>query len=530
MAEFFYNFVVFKTDSGYFSPYWPWRHHTIYTVKSETEYTDKSFAFVASRLALAERVMLFSATAITHIVAYEHEPGKLYDAQTQTHTIVSRRLLYDGQLFGIGGARPGREIDAFYGLRWRRNRKEGKNIDGYLPACVGYDDVFNREAKGKNRGKLLLNMKGPLASRAFPFYANQLAAMPQIQDRFAIDRFGMLRDFGEITSGRLIGCATDNSRLRRRYYSPGAKTKWLETIMERAQRDMFTALRVYHGHMNDFNHLWGHHSYPPFSAGQENFRRLATLWYPLMKKFGYRDIPEQPQHIKDLWVMPVGVEVIPDGSLKWKSHGRQIDSCLRELYNCHQWLAYFFSDGGYYRWRRQVWPDDATRTALIYADWDNVTEIFFKVVDCYNVLNLILLVHDQPELRGVFGPKSRIKPPSVPMNATSYPASVPYEPFQEIYPFPREPFLTTPEPPAPIDPPPESEVIAWDSGPPEIPWDDGNDSWAYQIKEAVRTALAKLEGVRRLAGKARKLFPWYRKVPIEKIPPQNDEVLNPFDD
>jgi hypothetical protein len=171
----------------------------------------------------------------------------------------------------------------------------------------------------------------------------------------------------------------------------------------------------------------------------------------------------------------------------------------------------------------------AERALDMYNEWDNITAIYFKIVDSINVLSLILLVEEASTPRGKMGPVQR---PNLYYSKSanySYPASVPYVPMIEIYPIDKDPFLTTAQPQPPLDEP-EVEDIPWDSGPEDIPWDEGGEAWAAAMRERVRVALAKLEFVRRWIGKIRKTMIWYRAMPIEKFAPKNDQSQNPFKD
>jgi hypothetical protein len=539
MIDFFYNFVVYKKDTQVMSQYNEIPQVSRYTILDDHEYDEKSFSFVASRLVLAERVMLFDKTQITHAVVFEHEPGKLFDADTVTHTLLPARFVYQSLPIALPGARLGRSIDVFHGLQWKRNSRIGKPLQGYFPGCVGPEDAWNPTRGPNSRGAILLDTQGALATRCWPFFANQLAAMPQIKDDFSIDRFGELKQFEPATGGRKLSHVSDMARIRMRHVKFLPHKFYTNGIMYRAHDRMFAALREYHLRMNTYNHRWGDGQLPPAGAAYQQFYRLASIWYPLMKMFGYQVDDSVHGGLAAEWNQgnwygrpaPIGV--------RWKSHGRQIDSCLRMLFNCHQWLKYYWGFGKpanpsgyiYFWWRSQQWPNSTLLYQAVYDDWDNITALYFKILDCINVLSEIMLINEVAPARGVAGPWVYTKPSRTKKTTKSYPSAVPFEPMIEVLPFPREPFLTTPPPPATEEAVPVAEDIPWDSGPPGESWDDeDSDDWAAQMREGVRVALAKLEFVRRWIGKIRKQMIWYRAMPIEKLAPQNDESQNPFDD
>jgi hypothetical protein len=538
MIFYYYNFVVYKKDVGVLGKYNEILHSTTYTVRSDHEYDDKSFSFVASRLVLAERVMLFNVTKITHVVVYEFHAGKLWDADTVTHTLLPKTSLYDGYNFELAGARAGRTVDGFHGLQWRRNSRVGAAYQGYFSACIGPDDAFNPTRGPLDRGAILLNMAGPLVTRCWPFFANQLAAMPQIQEEYSIDRFGKPKYFDRHTSGRRIEHVSDMARLRLRHLKYFPHNYYVDNIMLRAQKKMFAALREYFLRMNQFDHAWGDGHLPPSGAAYQEFHSLSSLWYPLMKIFGYKVDDALHGYLAAQWNEGNWYGgPIPSG-VRWKSHGRQIDSCLRMLFHCHQWLRYYWGFGKptsypfylYRWWRSHEWNNSQELYQAVFDDWDNITAIYFKVCDCINVLSQILLITEPVPTRGAAGAFVYPKPSRQKKANTSYPSAVPFEAMLEVLPFAREPWLQTPPPAPPPEALPASEAIAWDNGATEVPWDDGNESEWYAMQEAVRVALAKLEFVRRWVGKIRRQMPWYRSVPIEKIPPAQDESLNPFVD
>jgi hypothetical protein len=538
MPEYFYNFVLFKQKIYSQDVYASWRYFSSYSVKSDNEYNGISLQFIASRLVLAERVMTFENTEFSHVVVYEHQDGALYDANTITHTLLSYKLLFGNDDAPIMGVRGGYHLDSFYGLQWRRNADEGKQFQGYFPACVGMDDVFNPTRTWGIKGTTLLRIDGPLVRRCFPLYAQQLAEIPQVQDEYSIDRFGKMQHFGKHTSGRKLNHVTDNVRFRARRHKQGPQTAWLEGIMAKADGLKILALREYQARMTQFDHAWGDGHLPPYGAGYGNFHGLASLWYPLMVGLGYDVDTEVHGWLADDWTDPWGGYAPEPGTLRWRSHGRQIDHCLRTLFNCQQWLNYYWAfqmphDPPYHLyswWRSQAWQIGEELYQAIYDDWDNVTAIYFAIVDAVNVLQMILMLRES-RTQGVWsGPLNYLPAPQAKWPVNSYPATVPMMPFYEVYPLAREPWLETPDPI-----PPDIEIVAaedipWDSGGFEAEWGEEEEDWAADFKAAIRTALAKLEFCRQWIGKIRTEMPWYRGMPMEKLAPENDEVKNPFDD
>jgi hypothetical protein len=537
MSDFIYNFVVFKMNAGPAGQYFPYRFFTSYTVKSATEYDEKSMSFVASRLVLAERVMLFGETRITHVVVYEHRDGKIYDSETETHTLLSPEAIFDGQFFNIGGARQVPSVDIFHGLQWKRNKRKGKCFEGYFGGCVGHDDAYNPSRTEKDTGGIKLRLDGPLGRRCWPFYAGQLAYLPQVQESISIDRFGEVKEFGEFTSGRLIGHVINNSRLRSRRQSVGPKTQWMETILRRGQTEMFTSLSEYHESMNRFDHRWGDHHYPENLAAAAAFHRLASIWYPLMRAFGYEIDEVKHSYLQMYWGMPSGIEEVEANTLRWRSHSKEIDSCLAMLFNCHQWIRYYWGAGSvsgvfgpnYYRWRGLTWNDGEARSNAIYEDWDNLTAVYFKAVDAFNVLQMILLLKEPNINRGVFGPISHDKLGIVAGSPITFPSSVPFTPMLEVYPFQREPFIKTEASNVASVAIPEArpdEELPFDSGPSD---EEEDEDWQTRFDNATKTVLQKFEFIRRWIGKIRKTMPWYRAMPIEKLSPKlSEDPENPL--
>jgi hypothetical protein len=536
MPKFIYNFVVNHIDAGTSFSARRYRFRTMYTAMSDKEYDDKSFSFVASRLVLAERVMLFGETQITHVVVFEHRPRKWYDSQTVTHTLLPAQALTDILRVSLGGARAGREVDALYGLQWKRHSKVGKRFQGYFPACVGPDDATNPTRRYKDNGCILLHPEGPVYSRCWPFYADQLAQMPQIQDRYSIDRFGRLRDFGEHTSGRRADFVSDMAAVRGRINNFPPLTRYIERIMTTAQDYMFRALQNYHYWMNNYDHRWGDGHLPDYAAGMGWAHALASVWYPLGKAFGYTIDEEADGWIAGSYTFREHQGTVLPTNVQWKMHGREIDNCLKELFKCQDRLNYFFGfktrdpsiPDFYHNWRSHRWNDTEELKAAVYEDWDKITGLLFQTIDCFNVLDQILIVKEPRAVRGTRGPTPKAQLNKVRAQSTTYPSAVPFAAMLEVTPFPKEPYLKTPPPPPPPEPIPQDENIGWDSGPPDEDWTDDDEDWGAQMKEAVRTALGQLEFVRRWIGKIRKQMIYYKNIPFEKLAPEHDEVKNPL--
>jgi hypothetical protein len=536
MVYYYYNFVVYKTSRFWIGYDMTYPHSTIYTVKSDHLYDDKSFSFVASRLVLAERVMLFDTTQLSHVVVYEYHAGKLWDANTVTHTLLPGSRLYSENAAPIRGARTGPQQDAFMGLKWVRHSQRGKGFYGFFAGCVGKDDVFLRKIGRREISGLIMNPQGPLQTRCWPFYANQLATMPQIQDEDKIDKFGYARRNEVQTSGRKIWVISDMARVRQRRAKRLPKTFYIENVMKQARVNMLNALQTYHKDMNKFDHAWGDGHLPYADRFYWFFHDAAAVWYPLMRAFGYSVDTKSYGYLDSRYNMSwVGLSPAQTG-VKWQRSGGQIDSCLNMLFQCQQQLSYLFGDrisqpGGpsfYGRWRSIPRAVNAELYQIVYDDWDNVTATFFKICDCINVLSQILLVEEAAPNRTEFGVGDPLKIPTTALQPTSYPAAVRFEAMLEVIPFEREPYLKTPPPAPPPENVPAAEDIAWDSGPASEQWDDNSEDWGQQMKVAVDTALGKLEFVRRWIGKIRRNMPWYRAYPIEKLAPKRDIAINPI--
>jgi hypothetical protein len=153
----------------------------------------------------------------------------------------------------------------------------------------------------------------------------------------------------------------------------------------------------------------------------------------------------------------------------------------------------------------------------------------FKISDCINVLNSILVI-DEPKWKPANnGRYYHPKFGALPTGAPTIPGGVSVVPFMEIYPMDRDPYwdiayVPPQEPPEP-DEVPAPENLNWVSQ-----WgeDDDEDSASERLRQAVRTALAKLEFTRQWIGRIRKQIAYYRGLPIEKFAPEHDEVQNPF--
>jgi uncharacterized membrane protein len=536
--NYFYNFVIFHVDRNFSGTFLQRDWFTMYTVKDDHEYDDKSFAFVASRLVVAERCMLFQSTEITQVVVYEHEFDYWYDGNTITHTLLASQLIYGNNFQAIRGVRPGACRDSFVGLQWERNSKTGKSFSSVFPACVGDDDArYMPTARGDKMG-IVVNDKGPLQWRCWPLYAQQLATMTQIQDEFSIDRFGGFTIFEPHTSGRQFGHVVEMSAIRRRAKNIRYEAYWHEEIMITARKRVQRCLYEYNREFTAFNHTWGDGNLPGMAFTMHDFARLASLWFPLMHALGYDVNGGEYDELFEDWRYDEYYQFPAFGSLKWKLHSYEIDHTLRALFNGWQWLDYYYGKNpygprfgaGFGYWRQQVWNDPDAAKAAIYDDWNNLTETWFRIIDCVNVLSLILVLDEPKQPRGALGKTTYNKLSTIVRPKVSWPPNVPFMPFLEVYPLPREPYLTTPEPPPIIDTPEIETITITDSGKVKDWYMEDDENEAYSIIESVRIALAKLEFLRRWTAKIRKQMPWYRNVPIEKIPPANDDAINPITD
>jgi hypothetical protein len=536
MMKYLYNFVVFKRDLANYAQSAQPQYHTIYSAESEKEYDDRSFSFVASRIVLAERVMLFNTTVITHVVAYEITPRKWMDDETITHTLIPSVDLFGLSCEGVTGARGGYYYSQYFGLRWRVNVEMGKCIDAFFPGCVGRDDVFTKEDWQWWNPSIYLAPNGPLAQRCFRFYANQLAQMPQIKPDVSIDRFGAVKRYLKPTGGRMVSHITFNHKLQRRRHAALPHTKFIEGVLFTATQNMKEGLREYNQRMNQFDHLWGDDHLPPSGAGFGFFNVMSAVWYPLMKAFGYQfgegDFSSIEEHYPLAeWLTGENPEVV-----KWAGHGLQIHKCLLILHQSQQWIEYFFGlkdwtgfeAGVYQHWKRGEYPQDMEIGNVVFKDWEQLTATFFRAVDALNVLNMIVMIKEVAPLRGAEGSQWFSRPAGPPYPLPTEPVAIPFTPFLEVYPLAALPYYETPRAEPFVPEEIEEESIEWDSGTPEPVTEGEEDDWAAQFKEAIRTALAKLETVRRWIGKIRRQMPWYRAFPMERLAPNHDESKNPF--
>ncbi len=534
--NYLYNFVVFHQDNPQYAQYNEGPFHTIYSVESDHAYDDRSFSFVASRILLAERVILFAQTLITHIVVYEITPQKWMDSTTTTHTLLPARDVFGLSVEGVPGARPYRMHDRFFGLRYRVNVEMGKAIDRYIPACVGAEDMFTKQYTQWYNKAIFMNAQGALQRICFPFYANQLAKMPQVKPDLSIDRFGEVTRYEKATGGRMISHISNNLKHRRRRSQPLPKTRYFEWILLEATEQMREGLRTYHKSMNDSDHTWGDDHAPNPYQFQGFIHAAACAWLPIMRALGY-NLGDADYSLEESAFTPPEWMTIPEpGTVLWKAHGRQIHDCLTVLFECQQWLKYFWGIGTTppqywnqsYTWRDSTIYDDPNYHTLVYNDWDNMTAVCFRACDCINVLNMILTIKETAPPIGAAGPIYYAGVLPYKSTSPTAPSAIPFELMLEIYPIPADPYYETPDPDPPVIDTYTEEVIEFDSGSAEIDWDSGNDSFAYQVSEMIRNLKARAEFIRRWIGKVREQMPWYKGLPMERLLPEQDETKNPL--
>jgi hypothetical protein len=233
----------------------------------------------------------------------------------------------------------------------------------------------------------------------------------------------------------------------------------------------------------------------------------------------------------------IGAEPAP-GTVTVKAMGPQIHSCLMELFHCHQKLLRFYgllpdqvrrSDGAPF-WNGVLESNELVRANRIYNDWDNFTATVFNIVDAINVLNRILLV-DAPTVPGFApGGVAHYRFRREKQGFGSVPKEVQIQPFYEVYPMDKDPYLTSDLPinEATVAIPEEeaaATVFPWLNFDPSLREEEEED---LDFTKAIKNALAKFEAVRRWIGKIRVQMPWYKAIPIEKLAPGQDEAQNPF--
>ncbi len=533
-----YQFVVFHSGTEENRPQRVYVFQTSYHVKSEKVYEPNSLSFIASRIVTAERAMMTSGIIFTHVVVYEVHSTRRFDARTKTHTLLPLGEDFRLQGRNVGGLRIGSGTDLFFGLRYRRNKAQGKKIDLYLPGCVVSDDCISKPYKNLRTPAIVLQMDRPLASQSWRLFRNLLATMPQLQHEEMADRFGRIEKHENITSGLMLGFVTDNQRLRLHQAKRQQKEIFVERLLQLATRAMLRDLREYHKCMNEFSHSWGDGVIPHIAINNYRFIDCSSIWIQLCRIFGYN--MGEFATVPNDWYRGdpyIGAEPSP-GTVTVKAMGPQIHSCLMELFHCHQKLLRFYgllpdqvrrSDGAPF-WNGVLESNELVRANRIYNDWDNFTATVFNIVDAINVLNRILLV-DAPTVPGFApGGVAHYRFRREKQGFGSVPKEVQIQPFYEVYPMDKDPYLTSDLPinEATVAIPEEEEaatVFPWLNFDPSLREEEEED---LDFTKAIKNALAKFEAVRRWIGKIRVQMPWYKAIPIEKLAPGQDEAQNPF--
>ncbi len=535
--KYFYQFQVWKRSHTEIANELFDAWCTRYTIESDKEYSDRSLNFITSHIVTAERVMLFSNVQITHVVVMELRDGFWFDQNTITRTQLPGNYFTELTPSWVNGARPQGATDQFYCLNWTRNSQRGQRYQAFFRGCVGIDDAMELGELAKKQRALVTNMKGPLARECWRFYAQSLAFLPQVQDEISSDKFGRVW-FNELqTSGRRFGFVTDLQRTRSKTRKLGPRTRYIKQLLQLGTDEMLLGLRDYSLGMNEFDHRWGDANYPHIYACNQLLTESASIWSELCLAFGWNlPVARYGTYADDLKIGP-GYDAAALGVAKIKHHSREVNEVLLTLFNCHQWLLYLpkvpedvetWQNQGLF-WRG-LYPTDIQQYAdWIYNDWDFVTGLYFKIADCINVLNSILVIDEpkDPEKSTQILGKWIFYDEPAPIQ--SVPLSVPVTPFYEVYPVGRDPYFST----LPTENPPEAdealapvEDIPWDSGP---SFDESDDeTYQNSMRESVKNALAQLEFVRRWIGKIRRRVPWYRLIQIEQLAPQQDEAQNPF--
>jgi hypothetical protein len=209
----------------------------------------------------------------------------------------------------------------------------------------------------------------------------------------------------------------------------------------------------------------------------------------------------------------------PDGTVLIKLRAEAVFRCVQKLFGAHQYLLNTFPNLVETNYGRHVLganlkenlPDDAAFARVLYDNFDDLSTAIFGISDALNVLNQIVVVANKrvtPVLEHYpgnpeFQPLSpRQSPPLSPLTIT---------PYEVCEPANKDPFLTTyslAQATVVMVPEPIREFI--------VPYENPNpqprvieDEFSEQVFEAIDEARDGLLNTRRIAMRARKLFPWY---------------------
>jgi hypothetical protein len=492
------------------------RQHTNYNIEAAEQFTEHDFAYYATMLVAAERACSFDHIHFSHVVAYEVREGKPFDAETFTHTMICRNLVFNDVARGHAGLRTGVRLDEYFGLQYRRNRVRGMSATDYLPGCVGGDDVAVGRVRLADKRPVVLNMEGTLATKCFPLLRSTIEQLGGSDHNFLVDDYGSAKlNEAPYVSRHLVSHVTNNQRQRIKQYKRDITSKYIENLMGVSTAHMIQALWVYRDMMDRYQHFWGDMEIPNLNALFYPLLSAASCWHGLAHCLGY-EMPENPidsgwNYIDYEW----GLVRPAAGSAVWRRNRAEIDSCVKLLFAAQQYLShkrFFFNPytprgDGKKCYDNVCYSDHAEWARTIYEDWPNLNNAVFRVMDAINVLNKILILQNGylPAMQNGVG---RVEYwPRATTIQDSAPAALVYDYYEEIYPLSADPFLTRPKQKniAVIKTPEEvltTEIIS-DWKQPREP--DEYESWFDAV---IKDARRKLKQVARMINNLRSLVPF----------------------
>jgi hypothetical protein len=500
-----YEFSIIKQKKPYVVIEYPTCDFSTHTVVFEEQPTKDDFAYYASQLVFAERLVTSVNTKISRVVALKVREEAGFDRDTVSHIMVMRDAYDVESINPVVGFRPNPGNDKFCGIYIVQNSRIGWKKMKLINECYHGSDIAFSSVRPGDGDRTNLRMEGDFARHCWPIYKSLLEELPGVNTRFECDRFGKLKEHKELMPERKISHATNLVKLRRHNNHRAYESTWIKQLLAWMTEQCCLGLIAYDRVMDHFSHRWGDGYIPDFGQVWWHFHNASSAWLDLSKAIGYtvpgnylyRDhggdsLPKLPYYIND-------------GSVKISKQQAEVEGCVQAFYDAHQELMRMYP--ATYAPRpaeaeaRPALPFHLSVTkpiALRYYDqyWQFI-EIIFRLTDAANVLHHIVMTSNpmRPRNRPTVKADRQFFPGSY--HPSSKPNNVEVVGFEEMYPMDKDPFVTTP-PKMPLvtvsmpsQIPPRSTFV-WNNTIEEDEEDIG-----AQLEQSIKTALKKLKAIAR---------------------------------
>jgi hypothetical protein len=523
-----YQFSVYSYLGGYgFNNVPPRSMISTYALKLPSALTQQQFTTYASLLVFAERVVSTNEVRFNRVVALNADSGKTYNSGTRTFTMLPDQSYLHDLTKVPAGLRPAGRYGINCAVNLARNRASGRAALYQLAGCLANSDLLTSRADAKNKEVLTLNMDGSFANECFHVYKYLLSKVPGHASEIEISKFGHLKEHAKIVGQLQIHTPVYNHARETSWRMASPQKIYISALLWQATWASDVSLMRYDAAMANFKHLWGDGNFPALESAFGWAQAAAYVWVLLARALGYTlpatrlgADPASGFYYPHTGPNPVTDVIITKNAL-------EVESCIQTLYHAHQYIAKFFPyrKEFYFQdiWKRTSvplwWTEQTPEQNAPYVYYEEYGNVFFKISDCLNVLNQILIV-DNPRLRKRHGwwygkREFSTDPPA----ATSPPAALEFVPYRVVTLRPKDPYLKTFRPATavarPLPPPVETyRVDRLGPYPKEFP---ARNAYQVEMDDAINTARERLDQCNTGIGKVRKWFPWYQFTPLELL-------------